>query len=158
MDQRAIIPPGLPRSRELNSPNRPTVSYWQDPPDNIADLRTTEVLPTSAEYVVVGSGISGSCIAYNILHRIPHSRVTMLEAREACSGATGRNGQYLLTCMIQLPLCIIMDQVSVSRCASFFSSPREPSEGAFHFRHISSTEMVQVNLATTSRSIEFMNC
>ena len=93
MDQRAIIPPGLPRSRELqNSPNRPTVSYWQDPPDKIADLRTTELLPASAEYVVVGSGISGACIAYNILSRMPNSRVTMIEAREACSGATGRNG------------------------------------------------------------------
>ena len=93
MDQRAAIPPGLPRSRQLrNSPNSPTLSYWQDPPDEIADLRTTKLLPTSAEYVIIGSGISGTCIAYNILSRMPNSQVIMIEEREACSGATGRNG------------------------------------------------------------------
>lgn len=96
MDQRAAISPGLPRCRELlNSPNHPTASYWQDPLDKIADLRTTKLLPASAEYVIIGSGISGTCIAYNILSRMPNSRVIMVEAREACNGATGRNGESL---------------------------------------------------------------
>ena len=85
MDQRAQIPPGLPE-RDA------TISCWQDPPDPIANLRSTENLPHKSDYIVVGSGISGSCIANNLLLRRPGAEVLMLEARTACSGATGRNG------------------------------------------------------------------
>ncbi|KAK0254720.1 hypothetical protein LTR91_021143 [Friedmanniomyces endolithicus] len=87
MEERARVPPGLPRSH-------PTVSYWQDPPADIADLRTTAELPAKADYVVVGSGISGSFIAYNILCKQPEASVVILEARQAASGATGRNGGH----------------------------------------------------------------
>lgn len=87
MEDRAKVPPGLPRPG-------PTVSYWQDPASDIANLRTTTDLPMTADYVVIGSGISGSCIAYNLLSQRPNARVVMLEARQACSGATGRNGGH----------------------------------------------------------------
>ncbi|KAI9804252.1 MAG: hypothetical protein M1833_007059 [Piccolia ochrophora] len=87
MDRRAEIPPGLPR-------HHPTVSYWQDPPDPICDLRSTEQLPAQADFVVIGSGISGATIAFNILEQRPHASVVILEARQACSGATGRNGGH----------------------------------------------------------------
>ena len=86
METRAKIPPGLP-------PSNPTTSYWQDPPDSIANLRSTDNIPTESDYIVIGSGILGSCIARNILLRRPGAQVLMLEARTACSGATGRNGQ-----------------------------------------------------------------
>lgn len=89
MNEQASIPPGLPR-------DNPTESYWQDPPDEIARYQTTKVLPSYGDYVIIGSGISGTCIAYNLLTRKPGARVLMLEAREACSGATGRNGAYSL--------------------------------------------------------------
>lgn len=88
MDKQAAIAPGLPRAD-------PTISYWQDPPDAIADLRSTPSLPKVADIVVIGSGISGACIAYNILECSPGAKVVMLEARQACSGATGRNGESL---------------------------------------------------------------
>ncbi|KAK0257930.1 hypothetical protein LTS09_007123 [Friedmanniomyces endolithicus] len=87
MEERARIPPGLPRPR-------PTVSYWQDPPADIADLRTTAALPANADYAVVGSGISGAFIAYKILCKQPEASVVVLEARQAASGATGRNGGH----------------------------------------------------------------
>ncbi|KAI9872725.1 MAG: hypothetical protein M1830_001257, partial [Pleopsidium flavum] len=87
MDGRAAVPPGLPRAN-------PTVSYWQDPPDAISDLRSTQSLPEIADVVIIGSGISGACIAYNLLERLPDGKVVMLEARQACSGATGRNGGH----------------------------------------------------------------
>lgn len=88
MDQRANVPPGLPK-------DGPTRSYWQQPPDTlIADLRSTSSLPDSAEYVIVGSGISGSCIAHNLLEANPGAQVVMLEARQAASGASGRNGTF----------------------------------------------------------------
>ena len=87
MQGRASIPVTLPR------PN-PTVSYWQDLPSNIADHRSTSQLPESADFVIIGSGISGASIAYNVLSQRPQCKVIMLEARQACSGATGRNGIY----------------------------------------------------------------
>ncbi|KAK5112793.1 hypothetical protein LTR85_011127 [Meristemomyces frigidus] len=87
MEARAEIPPGLPRPE-------PTISYWQTRPSDVANLRTTLDLPTTAEYVVIGSGVSGSSIAYNLLSKRPIASVVMLEAREAVSGATGRNGGH----------------------------------------------------------------
>ncbi|EFQ98772.1 hypothetical protein MGYG_01787 [Nannizzia gypsea CBS 118893] len=87
MEERALIPVTLPREN-------PTVSYWQDPPDGIADLRSTAELPPDADIAIIGSGISGACIAYNILTRSPHTKVVILEARQACSGASGRNGGH----------------------------------------------------------------
>lgn len=89
MEKRVSIPVTLPR-------DNPTVSYWQDPADDIADLRSTTQVPDSADVVIIGSGISGAGIAYNILKRAPQTKVVMLEARQACSGATGRNGMFLI--------------------------------------------------------------
>lgn len=93
MDERAQIPVSLPR-------DNPTTSYWQDPPDEIADLRVTDELPESADIVIIGSGISGAAIAWNLLQdsggkedELNEKRILMLEARQACSGATGRNGE-----------------------------------------------------------------
>lgn len=97
MDERAKIPATLPR-------DNPTQSYWQDPPDDIADLRTTPNLPGTTDVLIIGSGITGAAVAWNLLQdgndggrsgisssSTPPS-IVMLEARQACSGATGRNG------------------------------------------------------------------
>jgi hypothetical protein len=86
MEQRGNVPPGLPREG-------PTVSYWQDPPDGIANLRCTEDLPTETDIVIVGSGISGATIALNLLEEFPNKKIVLLEARQAASGASGRNGR-----------------------------------------------------------------
>lgn len=89
MDKRAAIPVTLPR-------DNPTPSYWQDPPDEIADLRSSESLPENADVVIVGSGITGAAVAWNLLQNDPTRSIVMLEARQACSGATGRNGRGTL--------------------------------------------------------------
>lgn len=44
--------------------------------------------------MIIGSGISGACIAHDLLITCPDAHVVMLEARQACSGATGRNGGH----------------------------------------------------------------
>jgi hypothetical protein len=86
MDDRAAVPVTLPRAN-------PTTSYWQDPPDpEIADHLGSEQVPEIADTVIIGSGITGSLVAWNLLQSEGHGRVVMLEARQACSGATGRNG------------------------------------------------------------------
>lgn len=87
MESRASIPPGLPL------PN-PTVSYWQEPPSSLATHRTTPSLPSAVSIAIIGSGITGASLAYNILNGPSSASVLMLEARTACSGATGRNGGH----------------------------------------------------------------
>lgn len=86
MDERTSIPVSLPH------PNS-TKSYWQDPPDPLlSKCKSSETLPAEVDTIIIGSGITGACIAYNLLQEGNHGDVVMLEAREACSGATGRNG------------------------------------------------------------------
>ncbi|CZR54288.1 uncharacterized protein PAC_04171 [Phialocephala subalpina] len=81
------IPVGLPRPH-------PTKAYWQTPPLPISDHRSTPNLPKTSKYVIVGSGITGTSIAWKILQEEPGASITILEARQACSGATGRNGGH----------------------------------------------------------------
>lgn len=101
MDERAQIPVTLPR-------DNPTLSYWQDPPDEIADLRSTSDLPPRAEVVIIGSGITGAAVAWNLLQSTTtsHGEIVMLEARQACSGATGRNGSFLFLFLSLLYLAL----------------------------------------------------
>ena len=88
--------PGLPRSN-------PTVSSWQIPPSPLQNHRSTESLPTGlVDVVIIGSGLSGTSVAWHLLRGETLSKTTylstlMLEAREVCSGATGRNG----TCVME---------------------------------------------------------
>ena len=84
------IPVGLPH------PN-PTKAYWQTPPLPIADHRTTPDLPSAAKYVIVGSGVSGATIAWKLYQEESNASIVMLEARQTCSGATGRNGGHCRT-------------------------------------------------------------
>jgi hypothetical protein len=86
MEERGKVPPGLPREE-------PTLSYWQDPPDEIADLRSTKEVPQEADIVIIGSGVSGATIAVNLLSEQPDKKIVLLEARQAASGASGRNGR-----------------------------------------------------------------
>ena len=52
----------------------------------------------------MGSGISGTFVALGILERDRGARIVMVEARGACSGATGRNGMYECLMVVLLPL------------------------------------------------------
>lgn len=83
--------PGLPNAN-------PSVSYWQLPPlEGVADHQSAQ-LPSEADVVIIGSGISGTSIAWHLLkeaNRTTPLRIAMLEARQACSGATGRNGGHI---------------------------------------------------------------
>lgn len=84
MEDRAAIPVSLPR-------DNPTQSYWQLDVDEIADLRSTESLPSEAGTVIIGSGITGAAVAFNLASHGARD-IVMIEARQASSGATGRNG------------------------------------------------------------------
>ena len=45
--------------------------------------------------MIIGSGITGCSIAKGLLEKDDNIRVTVLEARNVCSGATGRNGGHI---------------------------------------------------------------
>ncbi|KAF6834577.1 hypothetical protein CPLU01_04862 [Colletotrichum plurivorum] len=80
--------PGVPNT------NR-SISYWQIPPlKGIADHQS-EQLPAEADIVIIGSGLTGTSVAWHLSKEHNSSRplrIAMVEARQACSGATGRNG------------------------------------------------------------------
>uniref|UniRef100_A0ABR3W3R8 FAD dependent oxidoreductase domain-containing protein n=1 Tax=Phialemonium thermophilum TaxID=223376 RepID=A0ABR3W3R8_9PEZI len=93
--ERAHSDPGIPR-REGS-----TASFWlKDPHPTVATARS-QTWPEETEFAIVGSGIAGLSVAHALLtagRDKPHTapRVVVLEARDACSGATGRNGGHVI--------------------------------------------------------------
>ncbi|KAJ6505897.1 nucleotide-binding domain-containing protein [Mycena vitilis] len=88
-------------SRDPGLPGRnPSRSYWCSPPSPL-DRFTGAPLPEYADVVIMGSGIASTAIARTLLDSQSSSekgstlRVVMLEARDVCSGATGRNGGHV---------------------------------------------------------------
>ena len=84
-----------------------TASFWHKEPSEILfNHRTSEELPRAVDVVVIGSGIVGAFAAWSLLQdgeggglneiRGSVKSVLMLEAREACWGATGRVGSIYL--------------------------------------------------------------
>ena len=80
--------PGIPTSAPPNSAT--TEPFWMVPPAAVADYQT-EAWPEQVDVVVIGSGITGTSVARALLDEHKAGlKVLMLEARAACSGATGR--------------------------------------------------------------------
>ncbi|KAI0004438.1 DAO-domain-containing protein [Xylariaceae sp. FL0662B] len=77
-------------------PSGQSLSYWLQGVrcDPLLDHRTTPELPPSADTVIIGSGITGTLVAKHHLETWPEKSVVVLEAREFCSGATGRNAGH----------------------------------------------------------------
>lgn len=83
--------PGLP------VPN-PTTSFWQIHPTSKVPLPSS-TLPAKADIVILGSGITGAAIAKTITEECTtlgiKKQIVVLDARDVCSGATGRNGGHI---------------------------------------------------------------
>lgn len=72
-------------------------SFWHSEPNEfLLGHRTTEDLPAEADIVIVGSGITGTSAARYLAEdeRAKGKSIVLLEAREACWCATGRNGGH----------------------------------------------------------------
>ncbi|UKZ78190.1 hypothetical protein TrVFT333_005925 [Trichoderma virens FT-333] len=75
--------------------DNPSKSYWlSEPSKKLQGYRTTEDLPQVADVLIIGSGITGALAAHFIKGKASNLNVVMLEAREVCWGATGRNGGH----------------------------------------------------------------
>ncbi|KAJ4152971.1 hypothetical protein LMH87_009486 [Akanthomyces muscarius] len=77
-----------------------TAPYWLNnaPYPELNNVNDTSSVPPEADVVIIGSGITAVAAARTILElsRTPSS-VLVLEARDICSGATGRNGGHIKT-------------------------------------------------------------
>ena len=73
-----------------------TTSFWRTFHHELDNHRTTPDLPTECDVLIIGAGFSGTALTYHLYDENPSPpSVVILEAREACSGATGRNGGHL---------------------------------------------------------------
>lgn len=70
-------------------------SNWAASKSHLANFQSAPELPTTADVVIIGSGFTGASLAYHIAQLNASEDVVMLEARECCSGASGRNGGHL---------------------------------------------------------------
>jgi len=92
LSDRISSTPGIPVQN-------PSVPYWSVPNSPIAQHGADKELPEDVHVVIIGSGITGASIAKTILENTKSPiRLVMLEARDACSGASGR-------CVLGLQLC-----------------------------------------------------
>ncbi|KAK6440540.1 hypothetical protein LTR95_003229 [Oleoguttula sp. CCFEE 5521] len=115
--------PQLPKTNTPCGPPHETssISFWHSEPSPLLlGHRSTRHLPEKVDVVVIGSGLTGTSATRHLLrptgsHSNAKLDVLMLEAREACWGATGRNGGH---CQ---PL--------------LFEHPHDPSIGEFELRN-----------------------
>jgi glycine/D-amino acid oxidase-like deaminating enzyme len=94
---RIYADPGIPNVDGTTS------SFWLKNPHPTLSRAQSESLPDQAEIVLIGSGITAASVAYALLdNKSPEDssatapKIVILEAREFCSGATGRNGGHIL--------------------------------------------------------------
>ncbi|KAJ5647388.1 hypothetical protein N7490_003760 [Penicillium lividum] len=72
----------------------PGETFWQNEKHELHDHRSTDQLPEHSDIVIIGAGYAGVGTAYHLVKDHDAKSVTILEARGACSGATGRNGGH----------------------------------------------------------------
>lgn len=77
-----------------------TQSFWRSNLHPIDDHRSTPELPSEVDIAIIGAGYAGATTAHHILDickekNVAVPKIVILEARHACSGATGRNGGHL---------------------------------------------------------------
>lgn len=83
--ERGVVDPGLP-VKEYSQP------FWLSEPSRISNLQSTWL--QEADVVIIGSGMTSVSLCLALYSTCPELKIVVLEARELCSGATGRNGGH----------------------------------------------------------------
>lgn len=70
-------------------------SFWRSTPGELDNYRSPEGLPPTIDIAIIGAGFSGGSLVTHLLDSdgTDETSILVLEARELCSGATGRNGE-----------------------------------------------------------------
>ncbi|KAF2660311.1 FAD dependent oxidoreductase [Lophiostoma macrostomum CBS 122681] len=109
-----------------------TNSFWHTEPNEfLLGHRTTADLPSQADIVIVGSGITGTSVARFLSEddRAKGKSIVLLEAREACWGATGRNGGHCQPLLFTRgPEVAAFELKNVSAVSSYIKSASVPCE------------------------------
>ncbi|KAK4499542.1 hypothetical protein PRZ48_010058 [Zasmidium cellare] len=83
--------------RSLPTPN-PCLSYWHRTTRawQYLDHNSSSSVPPSTKYCIIGSGLAGSLTAWSLVESgLSPKDILILEAREAVSGASGRNAGHV---------------------------------------------------------------
>ncbi|KAL4725811.1 hypothetical protein ACLX1H_006485 [Fusarium chlamydosporum] len=72
-------------------------SFWRSSPGPLDNYRSTVELPSQCDIIIIGAGYAGASL---ITHMVSQAEskdksIVVLEARQLCSGATGRNGGHI---------------------------------------------------------------
>ncbi|WPG99892.1 FAD dependent oxidoreductase [Acrodontium crateriforme] len=75
-----------------------TTLFWRTQLDALDSHRSTDELPVEADILIIGAGYAGAAVAHHLQNKTKDQTnkpsILILEARQACSGATGRNGGH----------------------------------------------------------------
>ncbi|KAF5670466.1 oxidoreductase [Fusarium denticulatum] len=83
-------------SKPFPPPNGMT-SFWRSSPGPLDNHQSTAELPSKCDILIIGAGFSGASLVTHMISQ-PESKgksIVVLEARQLCSGATGRNGGHI---------------------------------------------------------------
>ncbi|WAO94392.1 FAD dependent oxidoreductase [Fusarium falciforme] len=85
--EKGVIDPGFPAKT-------PTQPFWFTHNSKISKLQST--WHDSADIVIIGSGLTAASLCYELLvKRGTNLKIVVVEARDLCSGATGRNAGHI---------------------------------------------------------------
>ncbi|TVY75570.1 hypothetical protein LSUE1_G004619 [Lachnellula suecica] len=78
-----------------------TTPHWRTQIHDLDEFRSSETVPSIVDVAIIGGGLAGASTAYHLLAGVGTENPTkaapsiaIFEARQACSGATGRNGGH----------------------------------------------------------------
>ena len=103
MNMASSTTPGIKTGLPVENGKLP---FWRTELHELDTFRSTEALPSECDILVIGAGYAGVSTLFHLLEskNAPDpSKIVMLEAREACSGASGRNGESGLHCLCVYP-------------------------------------------------------
>ncbi|KAL1610110.1 hypothetical protein SLS60_001775 [Paraconiothyrium brasiliense] len=84
--EKGIIDPGTPVANS-------TKPFWLTEPSPIAKLQSPWV--NESDVVIIGSGMTAASLCRTLYAEQPGIKIVLVEARDLCAGATGRNGGHV---------------------------------------------------------------
>ncbi|KAL2817631.1 FAD dependent oxidoreductase [Aspergillus granulosus] len=85
-----------PNPASYPEPSHLSNSYWiREFAIDFEDEWVKAQAPETVDVAIIGSGITGATVAYQLAEARPELKVALFEARGLCTGATGRNGGHI---------------------------------------------------------------